>query len=182
MENTSRDLMREHESILIALDVIERMNERILNGDSEGLKDIKEIIDFLKLFADKCHHGKEELYLFPALEEAGVKNQGGPIGVMLEQHRQGRDYIKQMENSFSASGINRNAFTRAASSYVTLLRNHIEKENTLLFPISDSKLSAFKQQELMRNFENLEKEVIGEGIHEELHILLNRLRGKYIPE
>ena len=76
--------------------------------------------------------------------------------------------------------INRNAFVDAASSYVNLLRNHIEKEDTLLFPLSDTKLSASKQKELLKNFENLEKNVIGEGKYEELYILLVKFKGKYL--
>ncbi|HEX7468355.1 MAG TPA: hypothetical protein VF324_07205, partial [Methanobacterium sp.] len=68
----------------------------------------------------------------------------------------------------------------AASSYVNLLRNHIEKEDTLLFPLSDTKLSASKQKELLKNFENLEKNVIGEGKYEELYILLVKFKGKYL--
>jgi hemerythrin-like domain-containing protein len=85
-----------------------------------------------------------------------------------------------MQESVVNKIINRNAFVDAASSYVNLLRNHIEKEDTLLFPLSDTKLSASKQKELLKNFENLEKNVIGEGKYEELYILLVKFKGKYL--
>jgi len=85
-----------------------------------------------------------------------------------------------MQESVINKIINRNAFVDAASSYVNLLRNHIEKEDTLLFPLSDTKLSASKQKELLKNFENLEKNVIGEGKYEELYILLVKFKGKYL--
>lgn len=85
-----------------------------------------------------------------------------------------------MQESVVNKIINRNAFVDAASSYVNLLRNHIEKEDTLLFPLSDTKLSASKQKELLKNFENLEKNVIGEGKCEELYILLVKFKGKYL--
>jgi hemerythrin-like domain-containing protein len=99
---------------------------------------------------------------------------------MLSQHKQERELIKQMQESVLNKIINRNAFVDAASSYVNLLRNHIEKEDTLLFPLSDTKLSASKQKELLKNFENLEKNVIGEGKYEELYILLVKFKGKYL--
>lgn len=180
METASQELIHEHNAILIALNVIEKMYENIQNDKGIDYKDIEDIIEFLKVFADKCHHGKEEDYLFPALEEVGIKNQNGPIGVMLSQHKQGRELIKQMQESIVNEIINKNAFVDAASSYVNLLRNHIEKENKILFPMSDSKLSVSKQKELLNNFENFEKNVIGEGKHEEFHTLLGKFNKKYL--
>jgi hemerythrin-like domain-containing protein len=182
MEKTSQDLIHEHKSILIALNVIEKMYERIQNDKEVDYKDIEDILEFLKVFADKCHHGKEENFLFPAMEEVGIKNENGPIGVMLTQHKQGREFIKQMLESISNKTINKDAFVSAASSYVNLLRNHIEKEDTMLFPLSDARLSASKQIELWINFEALEKEVIGEGKHEELRVLLEKLEMKYLQK
>ena len=180
MKTPGQDLIHEHKAILIALNVIEQMYKRVQNDKGIDYKDIEKMIEFLKIFADKCHHGKEEGFLFPALEEAGVKNQNGPIGVMLDQHKLGRGFIKQMEESISNIIINKNAFVDAASSYVTLLRNHIEKEDTFLFPLGDAKLSASKQQELLHNFEDLEKNVIGKGKHEELHALLEEFQKRYL--
>ena len=72
METASQDLVHEHKAIMVALDVIEKMYEKVGNDNLTDYEDIEEIIEFLKVFADKCHHGKEENYLFPALEEAGV--------------------------------------------------------------------------------------------------------------
>ena len=181
METASQDLIHEHKAILVALNVIEKMWGNVQNNNKQtDYKDIEDIIGFLKIFADKCHHGKEEDFLFPALEKVGIKNENGPIGVMLAQHKQGRELIKQMQESIVNKIINKNAFVDAASSYVNLLRNHIEKEDTILFPMSDTKLPASKQKELLKNFENLEKNVIGEGKHEELHILLEKFEKKYL--
>ncbi len=99
---------------------------------------------------------------------------------MLSEHKQGRQLIKQMQESIADKAINRKAFVSAASSYVNLLRNHIEKENTILFPMGNIKLTAIKQKELLNEFENLEKNVIGEGKHEVLHALLEKFREKNI--
>ena len=180
MKRPSQDLMQEHEAILIALDVIEKMSERVRKEKEIDYKDIKDIIRFLKVFADECHHGKEELFLFPALEKIGVQNEGGPIGIMLAQHKKGRKLVNQMEGSLENNSFNKDVFVESASDYVGLLREHIEKENTLTFPFSDANLPESKQDELMSGFEKLEKEVIGGGVHEELHALLEELSREYL--
>lgn len=79
--------------------VLEDMSRRVKTVDQIHSVDITAIIDFLKLFADKCHHGKEEGILFPVLEAAGIQKHDGPIGVMLVEHPAGRGYIKQMQES-----------------------------------------------------------------------------------
>jgi hemerythrin-like domain-containing protein len=180
MKTASQDLIHEHKAILIALNVIEKMVERIKNNEEIDPKDIEDIIEFLKVFADKCHHGKEEDFLFPALEKIGIKNENGPIGVMLAQHNQGRNLIKRMQESIEDNKINKNAFVDAGTEYVKLLRNHIEKEDTILFPLSDARLSVSEQKQLLIDFENLEENVIGKGKHEELHALLEKFKNKYL--
>lgn len=78
--------------------VLEDMSRRVKTVDQISSVDITAIIDFLKLFADKCHHGKEGV-LFPVLEAAGIPKHDRPIGVMLVEHPAGRGYIKQMQES-----------------------------------------------------------------------------------
>ena len=98
METAIQNLIHDDKSILIALSVIEKMCVNVQNNNKQtNYKDIEDIIGFLKVLTDKCHHVKEEDFLFPALEKVGIKNENGPIGVMLSQHKQGRELIKQMQ-------------------------------------------------------------------------------------
>lgn len=180
MEKTSQDLRHEHDAIQTALNIIEKMYQRVQEDREIDKRDIKDLINFLRVFADKCHHGKEEIFLFPALEEAGIASKNGPIEKMLEQHRKGRELIKKMDEAVNGRSIDKESYVEASSSYVKLLRDHIEKENSYLFPLSDARLSKDKQMALMRDFERLEKNVIGEGVHEELHTLLRKLSKKYL--
>ncbi|MCF8308699.1 MAG: hemerythrin domain-containing protein [Bacteroidales bacterium] len=180
METPSQDLKNEHEAIQEALDVLEKMCANLNNNQNVSQNDITDMIDFLKVFADKCHHGKEENHFFPALEEAGIARTGGPIGVMLDEHEQGRELIKNMHSATAKGDIDKKAFVEAASSYIDLLRNHINKENTILFPMGDARLTDPKQNDLLNDFETLETEVIGEGKHEELHRVLESLKEKYL--
>jgi hemerythrin-like domain-containing protein len=51
---------------------------------------------------------------------------------MLAEHEQGRYYIKQMDHAIAA-GPDHAAFAHAARGYSSLLKNHIQKENNVLF-------------------------------------------------
>lgn len=180
MNYASEDLISEHVGILFGLKILERMIRQLQEGKKVEEDDLLEMINFLKLFADKCHHGKEEGLLFPAMEKVGIKNQNGPIGQMLIEHTEGRMYISQMSEAIKDNSINKNDLIQAATNYIKLLRQHIEKENTILFPMGDEKIPANIQAGLLISFEEFEEKVMGKGTHEKLHKLLNRFEIKYL--
>jgi hemerythrin-like domain-containing protein len=178
MSKAIADLMNEHEAILSAIQILERMIAAMGNATTVDTKDIHDFIGFLKEFADKCHHGKEEGLLFPAMVGAGIPEKGGPIGVMLAEHAQGRKFIRDMEESIS-TGVDRAKLAQAAGGYASLLRSHIQKENTVLFPMAEKVLPETQLVELYEGFEEHEEKVIGQGRHEELHAMLKGLQDKY---
>ena len=76
-------LRDEHRLILQVIDVLESL---LNSGAADGEYDFDALdrcTSFFRLFADACHHGKEEDLLFPELEAKGIPREGGPIGVML---------------------------------------------------------------------------------------------------
>ncbi|HOO11779.1 MAG TPA: hemerythrin domain-containing protein [Bacillota bacterium] len=180
MKYASEDLINEHKGILFGLRILQKIVKTVEQPGEADIKDINDIIDFLRLFADKCHHGKEEGLMFPALEEAGIPNEGGPIGQMLKEHIQGRQCIAEMAASVGSRALQADRFTEAATNYIDLLREHIQKENTVLFPMGDRILPFDKQRQLLEQFEAFEEEVMGKGTHERLHETLHKLGEKYL--
>ncbi len=89
-------LKEEHKTIKVMLDILENVSKKISSGIEVNSEHLNQIIDFIKTFADKCHYGKKQDLLFPAIEESGVPKEGGPIGVMLYEHELGRDYVRKM--------------------------------------------------------------------------------------
>src|SRR3974390_476213 len=82
-------LRKEHDVILKMLDATDAVGRRLVLSE-KGLPDPPGgLLDFFLLFADLCHHGKEEDLLFPLLEKKGIPRGGGPIGVMLSEHGRG---------------------------------------------------------------------------------------------
>ncbi len=78
------------------------------------------------------------------------------------------------------SKVDKPLFIQASRDYISLMRSHIQKENTVLFPLVDIKLSVSEQKLLYEKFENHEENIIGRGRHEELHNILETLEGKYL--
>ena len=144
---------------------------------------LKKIIEFLKVFADKCHHGKEEDILFPELIKTGFSKDSGPVAVMLYEHTVGRGYIRELSDHFQAYSKGQSdvllQIADDMKQYIDLLSSHIRKENQILFPMADKALSTEVQEELYERYEKLEKEVIGIGKHEEFHQMLKELKDIY---
>jgi len=172
------DLRHEHEAILFTLKILGRMAAIMREGGAIEAADPLALVAFLKEFADKCHHGKEEGILFPAMEKAGIRREGGPLGVMLQEHEEGRAYVREMSASLEGKDLSR--FAAAADGYSGLLSRHIEKENTILFPMGEEALSPAVLAEVYEGFERHEATVIGQGRHEELHAMLDVFEAKYL--
>jgi hemerythrin-like domain-containing protein len=172
MGKATQNLREEHDTILHALTILDKMLSTDGTKTINRLQNYKEMVYFLKLFADKCHHGKEENYLFVELVKHGVHNEGGPVGVMLREHELGRQYIAAMHKSLETQDFT--GYYNAAARYGDLLRVHIQKENKVLFVMADKLLNEEKQAQLFKNFEQFEESIIGHGVHDKLQVLLHK--------
>jgi hemerythrin-like domain-containing protein len=179
MKTASQRLLHEHNAILVAMDIIERICEYVQNDREVDVNDISDIIRFLEVYINSCHHRKEQQLLFPALEEVGVTNHNGLIGVLVTEHQMEYDYILQMKDTLTYGEFNKPLFLDAAAAYVQLIRNHIIRENTVLFRISDAKFSDETQKRLLEEFKNIDNEVIGEASNGRFVQLLKTLKEKY---
>jgi len=176
--------MLEHQGIELMLEILEAVTNRIDNGEAVPPGHLDGILEFLTIFVDKCHHGKEEEFLFPAMEAAGVPRDGGPIGVLLQEHEQGRKLVGRIKKLLTehdpAGRPGMEEAHETVEEYVALMVQHIAKENTVVFPMADKMLDAGTAAMLCENFEKLERERIGAGKHEEFHALLETLQDLYL--
>jgi hemerythrin-like domain-containing protein len=180
----TEELSQEHQAILEMIRILGLMADRLDAGTPVDPDDLERSVEFIRVFADRCHHGKEEGHLFPEMEKAGIARDHGPIGVMLTEHTSGRRLVGDMAGA--VPGIRQTgdpqaaeAFAMAARGYGVLLTQHINKEDHILFPMADARLSPDQQRRLEAAFAEVERTVIGEGRHEEFHRLLGRLGKAY---
>jgi len=166
VDRATEVLKHEHRVIERVLAVVEALAERPGMPSKEAWE---KAIDLIRKFADKCHHLKEEQILFPALEEHGIPRDGGPVGMMLLEHEEGRALVRAMAEALPRAGTDPKveaALKQSAKAYLRLLREHIQKEDEVLFNIADDVLSLEEQTRLAREFEQQEAEEIGAGVHE----------------
>ena len=172
-------LKHEHEIILMVLDAAEREIESIQGTGQVHRQNIEKMLDFFRSFADHCHHAKEEKHLFVKMKEKGMPDNSGPIFVMLTEHEQGRSRLKgiaeALEKASEGNASSIQTVKDKLSAYVELLRNHILKENNVLFPTADKMFTPDDQKELMEIFEKVEAEEIGVGVHEKYHQIAHDL-------
>jgi len=177
------ELSHEHQAILKMIRVLGTMAGRLESGKAVDPGDLEGAVEFIRVFADRCHHAKEEGLLFPEMEKAGVPRDRGPIGVMLAEHGEGRRNVAAMAGAIpgirKGDGRAAGVFAAAAKGYGELLTQHIFKEDHILYPMADARLSPAQQDSLEAAFADVERTVVGEGRHEEFHRLLERLERSY---
>lgn len=170
-------LRHEHEAILRMLGATEEVAGLLNRGEQVSPEILTGLLEFFQLFAGQCHHGKEEELLFPLLEKRGLPRQS--LRVMLREHDQGRWLIGELAAATAAHEVGdeagRPCWAVAARGYSRLLREHIFKENNVLFRVADRLLNQADQEELAAAFEKIEEEKMGRGTHQRLHALMDKL-------
>ncbi len=172
-------LIEEHRVIERALNSLETVVNRLDNGKPVQPEFFLSAVDFIRGFADGCHHQKEEGILFVRLEEQGIPTQGCPLGVMLAEHQLARQYTRALESAALAmqSG-DWKARTNAIESsrgYITLLRQHIHREDTQLFPMANHVIPADQNDRIWDDFEQVEQFETGVDVHEKYLALADTL-------
>ena len=177
--SATENLKEEHRVIERMLRILNVACEKLEKGEEVSPEVFKKAIDFIRTFADSCHHGKEEDTLFPMVEKRGIPRQGGPTGVMLMEHDQGRGYVRGLAEAVGkyekGDRTAKQAIIQNARGYTQLLAQHIPKEDDILYPLADKVLGPSEQKELLEKFEKIEHERIGEGKHHEYEHLVTEL-------
>ena len=101
---------------------------------------------------------------------------------MLQEHELGRRYTRTMRSAAEkwADGDEsaRQQVVENALGYVALLRQHIMKEDKILFPMADRAIPTDEHPVVLAGFEQVEHEETGESVHEKYLALAERLRGE----
>ena len=161
MSTTS--LRRDHELIEKVIKAIESTLQLLNDGKQIPESILLPVIDFSKNFTDVCHHTKEEKSLFPALEQAGLPTNMGPIAMMLIDHQRSREIGAEMEVSakeYLSTG-NSTKLVSDMQQYVKHITEHLWKENNKLFMMAEAKLQHVSEK-VDKELDEIEKSKLGE--------------------
>ena len=183
MTRPSDTLREEHTVIEHLLGVLDGMAGHLAAGEPVPAKDLDAALEIAVNFADKCHHAKEERALFPLLEKFSP-DEGKLLAHRLHgDHEAFRHLMRQMRDAVPKVGARDAAattmFAKNTRTYSSLLREHIATETRLLFPLMDRVIPANEMGRLEEEFDRIEKQEVGAGVHERYEHTVHSLAERY---
>jgi DUF438 domain-containing protein len=170
-------LKRDHE---VTERVFAAMEAKLAAADGPSPALVGLLVDYLH-YVDQCHNQKEELHLFPRLEEKGLPRHGGPLGVMLQEHDRGRDILARLlpvATAYAAGDKRTLAEVRAAfGEYAALCKDHFWKENDILYPMAQRMLSEAEAADVVAGIEEVEA-ALGAGTRARYYRIAEEIIGQ----
>jgi hemerythrin-like domain-containing protein len=157
MKTATEILTNEHESILKVVEAMESECHALENEKNLDKDFFTKAIDFIKNYADKFHHAKEEEILFKELKKEDVQGRMhcNPMDQMLHEHDLGREFVKNLEEGIKEE--DKEKIIENARGYGQLLREHIFKEDNILYGMADEALNDKEQDFLLKQFKVADK-------------------------
>jgi hemerythrin-like domain-containing protein len=180
VENNPYDVLaREHRLIERGLVMLGHICDEIRRTKSLDTQSAALIVRFLRDFADRTHHLKEEKILFPSIEAKSFFPGCGLISEHKEGRLRVRGMVKAVERSSVGDAEGARIFVRKARSYINLLRGHIAKEDDCLARVTAATFTTGEGERLIREFEEMERREIGERVFEQFTAIIETLEAKY---
>lgn len=172
-------LEKEHDLIINLTNNIEENSLKILSGEDVDIEFYRNVIIFIRKFADAEHHKKEEdiLFKYMIVELGDLANKLITNGMLVE-HDMARFYVRELEkylDEYEKEKTQRNKLfiINYAMSYAELLRRHVDKENNVVYTFANRALS----DEIKKTIEAEMKERVKEeeALEEEKNDLIKKL-------
>lgn len=156
MAKPTKVLSDEHQNILKVIKALKNECRAIETGQAVDREFFTAAIDFIRNYADKFHHAKEEGLLFKEMCQDSVKMHCNPIDQMLHEHDLGREFVKNLEIAVATGDGQQVVFN--AQGYAMLLEEHIFKEDNILYPMAEEVLPETVKEKLESDFIKAEQE------------------------
>jgi hemerythrin-like domain-containing protein len=178
-------MVSEHKNIKRMLKVIRVMCIKVLNNENVDFEDFYKVIDFVRNYADKHHHAKEENILFKKMgDELGEVIAKGPVAGMFVEHDMGRHYMANLEaalEKFKAGDKDSKVDIIAnAISYTELLNRHIDKEDTAIYSFARRALSKAAMEAVEQSCSDVENSAAGLGTQDKYITLVEEFEKKFL--
>jgi hemerythrin-like domain-containing protein len=163
MEKATQVLEHEQKIIRKVMTVMGQILEQLEARCTVDADLLRDVVQFMRIFCDQCHHGKQQSYLFPLLESKGMPTAGCPMTDLKRELEKGRLLTGELSLACSTyiatQGTGRLRLMQALQGLVTLYDAHMWKEEYFLFPMADKMLSAEDHELLVRQFRAAESDI-----------------------
>ncbi len=163
-------LKHEHRVIEQVMRALEGLCIRLELKEVIPEADLIHLYDFIQIYADRFHHEKEEMYLFPALRSAGIENENGPLEFLKEEHLTERKLLIALGAAimeYRQHSENANAhIIEPARNYCRHLLSHMRREDAILFTLAEEMLDEQEKEALHQAFIQAE---VGLGLNSVAH-------------
>lgn len=177
-------MVKQHANISRMLKVIEKACCAILDGSPVDCDEFAEILKFIRTYADGHHHRREELVLFPEMVQhlekiaSVIINHG-----MLVEHDLIRAHVRDLDDALKnyqahPGTLYKLQILTEAMAYANRLQAHVDKENTVVYPMADRSLPAEVKEKIDSTVHTMEEEE-GKDFAAPYLSLLERLEHKY---
>ena len=169
-------LEAEHKTMLRIADVLDAMATKVAEQSEYNTHDVEAIFHILRSFGDELHQAKEEGALFPVFTRLCDPSEFAAVRHMIFEHEQDRSLMSGMADAISRS--NAPQFAEYAARLANILRNHIFKEDNILFEMIGARLSEEDDKAIIKEFELFDQDF--HARHEKLMDTLHSLEWKYL--
>lgn len=179
-QDITQRLKDEHQLILRMLALLEKNARLTEEGTFKDYQFYLDGVDFIRNYADRFHHAKEEDVLFEALVANGMPRANSPVAAMLMEHDLGRAFVKGMEEAatkaLNGEAGQEEAIVANARGYLELLREHIGKEDDILYPLAERILPEGVRPEIVAKYQAAEEKA-AKGLEEHYRSVVEKYEG-----
>ncbi len=155
--NVTQVMSDEHQLILRMIALVEQNTTLMEQGKFRNWQFFLDAVDFIRNYADRFHHAKEEDVLFIALIKNGMPEKQSPIEAMQMEHDQGRAFVRAIEEAAQKAVDGEPGqlplIAENAKGYAELLRGHIDKEDSILYPLAERVLPEEVRPEMLQAYQ-----------------------------
>ena len=163
--NVTQVMINEHKLILRMITLVEQNTALLEEGKFRNWQFYLDAVDFIRNYADRFHHAKEEDVLFVELIKNGMPEKQSPIEAMHMEHDEGRAHVRAMEEAaqkaISGEAGQAKSVAEHAKGYAKLLRGHIEKEDDILYPLAERILPEEVRKRMLSAYTTAEQQTPG---------------------
>ena len=153
----------EHRHIETVVKSLQDAVAALENWQRLNVEKLRNVVEFLRVYADQRHHQLEEALFFPVLVKRGVPAQGCPIGGLNREHEKGRALVSALDEQITLyeqhrTGANE-ALRQTLQEIIKLYHHHLWMEDAMVFPMAEKLISEDDNRELMIKFADLDRAI-----------------------